>query len=215
MAAACGLQAGDHVLGDLSGVEGIAALHGHAAQHFGLSRRAEDVAGAGRFAVDEEVIPRASLKGAAVGGPVKGHARGDGHPRLGIVDRGGEQGVQPQFAGAFREVAEGVDGRGDGHGIRRAERHRLLALVPQFRGIQRRWRAAGPVKGMDLLAPRRGVEHETVAADPGHLRLANAEEHRSGDGRVHRVAAPRKDIDRRPRGQRMRCGADAVGGQDR
>ena len=98
MAATCGLQRGDHVFGDLSGVEGIAPFRGHATQHFGLSRRAENITDAGRFTFDEEVVPRAPLKGAAVRGPVKSHARGDGHPGIGIVDRGGQQRVQPQLA---------------------------------------------------------------------------------------------------------------------
>ena len=68
---------------------------------------------------------------------------------------------------------------------------------------------------MDFLAPRWGVEDEAIAANPGHLRLADAQQNRPCNGRVHGVAPARKDIDRRPRGERVRRGADAIGGQDR
>ena len=50
-----------------------------------------------------------------------------------------------------------------------------------------RWRPAGAVQSVNG-AVRVRPEHKAIAADPGHLRLANAQQHGTGNRGIHCVA---------------------------
>ena len=93
VAAAQSLQRGDHVLGHFAFVKAFAALAGHAAQNFGLTGGAEDLADTGGLVVDEVVAAGRALQGGGVVSPVKSHAGGDGDAGVGIVDGRGDDAI--------------------------------------------------------------------------------------------------------------------------
>ena len=74
---------------------------------------------------------------------------------------------------------------------------------------------AGAVDSDDFAAARRGVEAETVAADPGRLGLDDREHSAGGDCGVDGVASGAQDLDRGQRGDRHRGRGHAVRGIDR
>ena len=123
VAAAHGLQRGDHVLGHFAFVKAFAAFAGHAAQNFGLTGGAEDLANTGGLVVDEVVAAGRALQGGGVVGPVKSHAGGDGDAGVGIVDGRGDDAIQPQLAVAVREAAERLHRAGQGDGVSAAQGH--------------------------------------------------------------------------------------------
>ena len=212
--AAEGAQGGDHVLGHFALVEAGPALAGDAAQHLGLARSAEERAEAERLAVMQVEFPRLALQGVGVAGPVEGHARRHRDPGLGVVDRRGEAGGEAEPAPILREPHEGIDGARDRDGVGGAQRHRRMAGRAQARGIEPGRRAARAVQPDDALLAGGLDHHEGVAAEPGHRRLAEPEQHRRRDGGIDRIAAVLQDADRGLGRQRMRGRAHAVQRQD-
>jgi hypothetical protein len=126
-----GPKRGDHVLGHLPFVEPGAALGGDPAQDLGLSRLPEQLPRAGRFAIDKVVVAGPSAQVAFMVHPVEGGARRHRNARLGVVDDGGEHGVEAELPVILRQAAERVDRTGDSDGLRRAEqRHAHVPGCP-------------------------------------------------------------------------------------
>ena len=93
----------------------------------------------------------------------------------------------------------------------RPDRRHLPDAVRDIPADFRRRRAAtGAVIGNHPAAGRR-VEHETIAADPGHLRLDDGEHRRGRNRRIHRVAAGFQRVDGGQRGERVRRRRHAAG----
>ena len=212
-AAEC-VQRGQHVLGHLALVEARAPLGGHPAQHLGLARCPEQRADAGRGAAGQEVVAPEPLQVGRVATPVESHPGRHRHPRFGIVDRGRENRVEPEPTHGIGKMAEGVDRPRQGHRMHAGRRHRLMTLAAQPVRRECRRRAARPVQRLNLAALPLGPEHEAIAADPRHLRLADAQQHGPGNGRVHGVAAALEDIDGDLRRQRVRGGTHALRRKD-
>ena len=204
-------QRGDHVLGHLPLVEARAPLRHDAPQHLRLARRAKDRARHRRAPV-HEVMPAPGPGEVARLGPVVRDAGCDRHARLEIGDQRGERVGQPQPPHLRRQGAVPVHRAGHRHRMGGMHRHRLMAFRAQGGGIGGGGRAARGVEPPHL--PVTGHQREHVAAQSRHLRLAQAQQHRPRDGRVHRVASAPERVHRHPRRQRVRCRAHAVGGKD-
>ena len=207
-------QRRDHVLGHLALVEPLAPLLGDAPQNLGLTRRAEDLPRLRHRAIDQIELPRRTLQRRRILGPVKGHARRDGHALVGIADRGGQNGIQPQLAPIRRQPAERIHRTRQRDRLHPMQRHRRQPPVAHgLRRIPRRC-PPRPVQRDHLLAPRRFQQDKAIAADPRHLRLADPQKHRPGNRRIHRIPTPFQHLDRRLGGKGMRGRADAVAGID-
>ena len=214
MLAAEGAQRGDHVGGHLALIEPRAALFGDAAQRLCLLRRTEDLAFARGLSPHQQRVARGPLQAVRRLGPVAGDAGGDGDALLGIVDRGGQAGGQPQLAPVGGQAAEGVDRPRHRHRLDPPDRDRGQPLCAEGPGVQGCRGTARTVQRDHILAARRLQQHKAVAAQAGHLRLAEPQQDRPGNRRIHRVATGLEDIDRHPRRQRVRGGAHAVHGVD-
>ena len=156
---------------------------------------------------------RAGIEVFAQLGQVARHARRDGHAGLEIADGRGQRLIQPGAAVPFRELAKGVDGarQGDRGGVALFDRGQ--AGVAQGVGVQPGRRAARAVERDDIIRPRRFDQCEAVAADPGHVRLADAQQHRARDGGVDGIAARFQNIEGFGSGKRVRRGDHAAGCQ--
>ena len=208
------IERGDDIFGHLTGIEGIAPVLGDATQDFGLSGGAEDVAGLWGLAAGQIEIACGPLQGARIITPIKGDTCRDGYAFFGIADRRGKNRVQTHGADGVGQVAKRVDRAGYGHGMGAAQRYRLFTSVPQVGGIQRSRGAARSVQRVHLVAARRRIQHKAIPADPRHLRLANPQQHGTGNRGIHRVAAPLKNIDSGLCGQRMGRGTHAIARQN-
>ncbi len=206
-------QRGDHVLGDLAGVEAVAAFAGDAAKHLGLAGGAEALAGGERRAVCEEEAAGIALQQGRVFAPVAGDARSDRDALLGVADRRGEAGGEAETAPVGGEPGEGVDGAGDGD---RGGRARVdpVAGGPQRIGVERGRRAPRAVEAEDAFLAGRLEQHEAVAADAAHRGLREAEQHRRRDRGVDGVAAVLQQPDGDLGRERVRGGGEAVAGID-
>ena len=214
--AAAGLaQRREHVLGDLALVEGGAAVAGDPAQDLRLSRRAEPLAERKRTAALAEMRGRVALQELGARGQIDGDPRRDGHAFLGMADRGFENRVEAEPSVLGAQAAEPVDRAGDGDSLHAAQRHRVEAALAQAVRRNRRRGAAGSVEGGDFVGSGVADEGEAVAADPRHVRLADAEHGGGRDGGVGGVAAAAQNVDRDQRRQRMRGGAHATRRDDR
>ena len=200
-------QRGRDVGRHLALVEARAAALDHAAQHLRLARGAEDLAGARGGAVEEVGLAGGALQPALGERPVEGRARRHGHAALGVADRGGQHGAEPEPPPVGRQPAEGVHRAGDRDGGGLVHRDRRVAGRAQPFGVEPRGRAARAVERHHLLLARGLDQREGVAADPRHLRLADPQQDGGADRRVGRVAAPLQQVDRGAGRERVRGGA--------
>ena len=207
-----GLQRGDHILRHLTLIKAGTPLCGHPAQHLGLPRRAEDLPGFGHLTVQQEIPPRIACQGWRIIGPVKGHARRHRHALLGIVDGRGQNPVQPQPSPIRRQRAKRIHRPRQRHRLNAAHWHRRHLPRPQFLRRHPRRRAPRPVQGEHILRPRRFDQRKAIAADPGHLRLANPQQRSPRNRRIHRIAARLQNVDGSRHRQRMRRRAHSVRG---
>ena len=156
------------------------------------------------------MLARGALQLLGLARPVEGHAGGHRHALLGVADRGRQDGLEADPADRVGEVAEGINGPRQGDRFHPVGRHDLLAPVPQIRRIKGGRGPARAVQRPHFLAARQGVEHEAVAADPGHLGFAEAQQYAARDGRVHGVAAALQDVDGHLGRERVGGGTEAV-----
>ena len=179
----------DHVLCNLAAVKGIAALVGDAAQHFGLTRSAEDLAHARRASIDQICVAGAALKGAGVIPPVKGHTRRDGHAFFCVVNGWGQHGIEADLTFGFRQMTKGVDRAGDRDSIGCIQGNCLQAARTQCRCLCRLGRASRAVQRPYCVFACTIVKNKTIAADPSHLWFADTEQNSPSDRSIHGVAA--------------------------
>ena len=131
---------------------------------------------------------------------------------FGIVNGGGQQRIKPQFAHALGQIGKARNRCGDGYCLGAMKRHSIQPAGAQICGIGRRRRPARCVMGQHRVLARLVVENKTVAADTRHLWFGNAQQHSAGNGCIHGIAATLQNVDGGLGGQRVRCGAHAVGG---
>ena len=212
MAAVQSAQRGNHILGHFAFIKPLAPLGRHPPQHLGLTRRAEDLTDAGYLAVQEIIAPRIAGQRLGILRPVKGHAGGHRNPLICIINRRGQHAVQPHAPPIRRQGAKGVHRAGQGHRINPAQRHRRQLPLPQGRRRHRRRSPTRAIQRENFFRPGRLDQHETIAANPGHLRLAYPQQHRARNRRIHRIAAGLQDVNRDLGRQRMRGGAHAIAG---
>ena len=214
VAAAGGAQRGGHVGGMLALVEAGAPLGRDPPQQLRLAGGVEHLPHPRRGAVHQVHLARGPLQRVGRHAPVMRHPRRHRHPGLGMANRGRQHRVEPLEPVIRRQPHEGVDGTGQRHRIGRAQRHRVVPRRAQRLGVETGGRAPRAVQADDLLRPGRLDQHEAVAAQPAHLRLADAQQHGGGKRRVHRVAPLLQHVDGRLRGQRVRGRGHAATGQD-
>src|SRR5580704_9169781 len=185
-------------------------LHG-----FGKRRKPHDVAWAGRFAVDQEMARCAGIGSECAGRkpPVMSDARGDRKAVLGMMDRRGECAIEPETAMAFEDCGPRLEGAGHRDRMHGRKTDGALALLPQRLGARRRGSPAGAVIAPDR---RAGLcnEAETIAADPGHVRLDDAEKRHCRDRRIGGGAARPEHRNRGFARQRMGRCRHAVAGKN-
>ena len=208
------VQGAHHVFGNFPGVEGARPFFCDAPQHFGLPGGTEDVTDLGRLAVDEKLVAGGPLQVMGVVFPVEGDPGRDRNAVFGVADRRRKQPVQPEGPDRVGEMCEGGNRRRNGDGMRCKDRNGGFTCCTQLRGVLRRRGTARSVQGKDFVAAALGPEHEAVAADAGHRRLADTEQDGAGDRGVHGVAAALQGLDGGFRSQRMRCRAHPVRGED-
>ena len=210
VAAAKGLQRGDHVLGHLALVKPRPALGSHPAQHLRLTGGAEDLACDRHLAVQQVEFPRVALQSSGVVGPVKGHPGGDRHAFVGIVDRRGQNLSRPSRP-SRRQGTKRVNRTWQGDGVDPAQGHgRHLPLAQRFGSGGSRGTARS-VQRKDIIRSGGLDQHETIAADPRHLRLANPQQNRTRNGRIDGISARLQDTDCSFGRQRMGRRAHPVG----
>ena len=90
-----------------------------------------------------------------------------------------------------------------------------MARIAQRGGAGRGRGAARPVDRDDVIAARGRNQRKAVAADAGHCRFGEAQDRRTRNGRIHRIATLLENAHRRLRGQRVRRGAEAIRRQNR
>ena len=204
---ALGLEQADQRLRHRALVEGSGAMGGDVAQPGAELRLGMPVADRRDPAAGQEHGAAAGVAGQEAGilGPVPGDARRHRIALLGIEDGAGEQPVERQRPVLFMQPAPGRDRARHRHRMRAALRDRRQALGRQR---LRRGRARGAAAAVQRqrVAPGRGVEHEAVAADAGHVGFGHALHRDRGQRRVDRVAAIHQHLEPRGRGQRMRGG---------
>ena len=88
-----------------------------------------------------------------------------------------------------------------------------MPRIAHLRRVQPGRGTARSIQANDVIAAGGRQQHKTIAADPGHLRFAQAQQNRARDGRIHGIAARFQDLHRNLGRQRMRCGAHAIAGQ--
>jgi hypothetical protein len=139
----------DHVLGDRSLVERVAAVFRDCPQRpaeFGLT---DHIAGHRRPAVRQQIAPGvgAFFQFFELVLPVKCDARRDHVALFRGLDRGLQQAVEPELAVIAQDDHPGIDRAGNGDGMRRGQRDRLDVVleIPLRRRGHRR--AAGAVIG--------------------------------------------------------------------
>ena len=203
---AAALQQRDHLLRDLSRVEGVASLGRDSAEgrgEFGLPVHLTDL---WRAPLREKDPPCDRIGGQhlCLLLPVEMHAGRDGIAVLGELDCWSEQRAQRQRAMIGVELGPGVDGAGNHDGMRRLPFEFLDALGCEPRGSRGRGGATGSVIGDDLAGPLLRHQHETVSADAGRSRFDDALDGAGGYGRIERVAARFQDPDGSKRGRGMR-----------
>lgn len=162
------------------------------------------------MAPGQEVARGGALQARRGFGPIEGHARGDGNSVLGSVDGGGQDGVEAKQAEIGRQLAEGVDGPGHRGAQGTLGRHFRVARITKFGGMKPGRGTARAVQRDDAFIPGGFDQHETVAADAGHLGFCDAKQHGRADGGVNRVAATFQYGHGSLGSQRMRGGAHAV-----
>ena len=197
----------DHVLGHLALVEPVAPVAGDPAQHLRLARRPEHLPRLRGDAVEQEVTARRAAQVLPGQPPVLRRARRHRHARLGIGDRRRQARGEPEPPPVGREPHEGVDRARHRHRRRRVHRHHRVPGSAQRLRVEPRRRPPRAVQPDQPLLAGGLQEHEGVAAEAAHRRLAEAEQHRRRDRRVDRVAAVLQDADRRlrpPAGARRR-----------
>ena len=207
-------QRGDHVLGDLAGVEARRGRRARSGAAPPPGRARGRAARLRRGRRRRRSVARLAAQARRRQPPVAGGARRHRHARLGIGDRRRQAGGEPEPAPVGGEPGEGVDRARHRHRRRAARRHRRVPGRAQRRGVERRRRPAGAVEPDQPLASRRLNQHEGVAAEAAGRRLGEAEQHRRRDRRVDGVAALLQQPHRDLGGQRMRGGAHAAGGID-
>ena len=215
--AADAAQGLDHVVGDLAAVERVAAVLRDRAQRLAEFRLVDHVAGHRRLAVRQQIAlgVGAVLQFLELVLPVEGDARRDDVALFRGLDRGLQQGVEPELAVIAQDRIPGIDRAGNADRMRRGQRHRIdLALEIPF-GRRGHRRAAGAVIGDDLALALRLNQRKTIAADAGRLRLDDPEQRAGRDRGVRRGAAGTHHLDRRQRGQRVRRRHHRVLGMDR
>ena len=129
--AADAAQCLDHVFGDGALVEGVAAALGDRAQGLAELRLMDHVAGHRGLAVRQQIARRvgAVLQFLELVLPVEGDAGRDDVALFRGLDRGLQQRIEPELAVIAQDSLPGIDRAGNGHRMRRGQRHRMdLAL---------------------------------------------------------------------------------------
>ena len=174
---------------------------------------AEDLARAGRAAVDQERRARVGVLAEQLLGP-RPQAGGDlhqGEAVLGVEDRRRERHREGQRAEA---LAQGIpSGHHAGHRDREgASLGHLVrsALAPHEVGRHRLRGPAAGVQAVELVFLRHVHQREQVSADSAPGRLHHSGGRVGGDGRIDGIAAALEDLHSRGRGERLAGGDDAV-----
>ena len=141
--------------------------------------------------------------------PVERHARCDRETVLGTADGRAQQLVEAARAVAVEQQLPAGDRTRHRDGVRAIRADGGDAAAHQPLDGEAGGRAARAVH-RDHAARRRGVEHEAVAADAGHVRLDHALHGNGGDSRVNRIAAGPEHVEGGQRRLGMRGGGHAV-----
>ena len=165
----------------------------------------------GTLAVNQIVVSRRALQSWRADLPIKRNPRCDRHTGLGIVDGGLQYGMQPQPPFGFSQMAERINGTGNGHGVWRVQGYSIQPLGAQPIRIGRCRRATRAVQSTDLIFACAIEQNKAITADTGHLRLANAQQHGTCNRCVHCVSTFGEDVQGNLRGQWVRRGAHAFG----
>ena len=196
------LQRGDHIFSDLTFVEPAATVRGDAPQCLGLGGCAENLPRFGGLAIKQEQIAGAARQVAHGIRPVGGDTLSDRDTRLGIVDRGCQYCLQAKLPPVLGQAAKGINSPRHAHGIGREQRDGVTFGPQRFR-INSCRRAPRSVQRHHPVFARWRHQHKAVTADPGHLWLAQPQQNRPGDGRIHGIAACLHCLDRDFCGQRV------------
>ena len=159
----------------------------------------DDVAGHRRLAVRQQIAlgVGALLQLLELVLPVEGDAGGDDIALFRGLDRGLQQGIEPELAVIAQDGRPGIDRAGNGDGMRRGQRDRMdlaLEIPVGRRGLRR---PAGAVIGHDLALALGLDQREAIAADAGGLRLDHAEQRAGRHRGVRGGAAGTQHLDRR------------------
>src|SRR5438105_11721134 len=167
----------DHVLGDGALVERIATVLRDGPQRLAELGLLDDIAGDRRLAVWQQIAfgVGAFFQFFELVLPVERNARRDDIALFRGLDRGLQQGIEPKLAVVAQDGGPGIDGAGNADRVRRGQRNRIDLALEIPRRLGGLGRLARAVIGDDLaLAPRLN-QRETIAADPGRLRLDYAQ----------------------------------------
>ena len=206
MQAADAAQGLHHVRGDSPRVERIAAALGDRPQGLAKLGLVDHIARHRRLAMRQQIAlgVGALLQLLELQVPVEGIARGHHIALFRGLDRGLQQGIEPEPAVILQDGFPGIDRAGNADGVcrRQLDRTQIVFEIPF--GCRRHRRAARAIIGNDPALAFRLHQREAVAADAGGLRLDHAEQRACRNRRVCGRAACPHHLDRRQRRQRMR-----------
>ena len=114
MGATGGAQGGQHIGGNLACIKSVAALCGNPAQHLRLTGGAEQLAKRRGLAADQIMVAGNPTQNRLILRQIKGHARRNRHPFVGIADCRGKGGGQTKPAPVLRQPAKRINRPGDG-----------------------------------------------------------------------------------------------------
>jgi hypothetical protein len=210
-------QAGDDVLCDRSGIEPVApAARDHAQRRRQLGLDVQ-VAWFRRGAVLQEDggRRRVFLQPRRGCSPIEGDAVMHDIALFRIADRRRKRRIDSLAAVIREQPAPGIDRAGYRDRVGAIGRNGFEAsfAVPSGRG--RCGRSARAVERHHVALASRAIEHETIAADSGGLRLDDRLHCRRADGGIHRVAAGAQHLQRGKGRQRVGGCHHRVGRADR